>query len=71
MAMQVAFHERGNVRIEVERAPHPFTGWWRARVVGGRTWSVPSALPWSYGATDAGAVDAALTLWIHAGKPGH
>jgi hypothetical protein len=68
--MEVSFPVRDNVRGELEAAPSPFSGWWRARVVGGKYWLVNRPLPWSYGVTEETAFDAALTLWATAGRPG-
>lgn len=69
-ATDVVYASRGNVRAELERASWPAGPWWRARVVGGRRWHVPTLLPWSYGASENAALDAALTLWVRAGHPG-
>lgn len=64
--MHVAFVWRGSVRVEVEAAPPPFAGWWRARVVGTRRQPLARSLPWSYGASEDGAIEAAVRLWEHA-----
>ena len=66
----VAFPITGGIRTEVERGPAPFDEWWRARVLGGEDWHVPTGLPWSYGTSERLAVDAALSLWAVTGQPG-
>lgn len=68
--MDVTFASRGKVRAEVEKAPWPSDAWWRARVVGGRRWRVPTLLPWSYGPSESTAFHGALALWVSAGQPG-
>jgi hypothetical protein len=67
--MHVAFVTRGDARVEIEAAPQPFRGWWRARVVAAKQQPLPRSLPWSYGTTEAAAVDNALALWQHARAP--
>jgi hypothetical protein len=66
----VSFPVHAGVRTELERGPFPFGDWWRARVRGGRHWRIPSELPWSYGVSETGAVEAAVALWAQAGQPG-
>lgn len=68
--MDLAYPTEGNIRAEVERAPAPINEWWRARVVGGVGWRVWDPLPWSYDLSETMAVEAALSLWMSAGKPG-
>ena len=64
--MHVAFVFRGGARVEVEAAPSPFSGWWRARVVGTRRQPPARPLPWSYGVSEDAAADAAVLLWEQA-----
>lgn len=67
--MHVAFVTRGGARVEIEAAPPPFRGFWRARVVGTNQQPLDRPLPWSYGANEAHALDAAVALWKHASAP--
>jgi hypothetical protein len=69
-SFSVSFPVHAGVRTELEKGPFPFGDWWRARVRGGRHWRVPSELPWSYGVSETGAVEAAVALWAQAGQPG-